>query len=227
MRYDIQKTLLPPLQRRQRQDGYMVLRNHDTSLLRLSTWQGVRLPLQLHAAESIWRWWRSPRLVRHPKIHYLVGKRARLDPILNQLQPARTILFKAHLCMGVPTGCFPFGFSYQNCTRISSLNNSPPHTNSILLWNEFRSSSLCNCLHSSLSPNIFYTLLSNTFSLRSSNGITDEVGPYLTTAHNLRHYRFNGTPSLLMCFIASYRRSFVADIPRASAGIGIPYHDHT
>lgn len=115
----------------------MVLRNRNTSLPRLSTWQWVRLPLQLHGAGSIWRWWRSPRLVRHPTIRYLLGKRARLEPILNQLKLARTILFKAHLCMAVPTGCFPFGFSYQNCTCISPLNDSLPPTtttNYILLF---------------------------------------------------------------------------------------------
>jgi hypothetical protein len=126
MRYDIQKMLLPLLQRRQLQDGYKVLRNHDTSLPRLPAWQGVRLLLQLHGAESIWRW-RSPRLVWHPKIHYLVEKRARATGrYSNQLKLARTILFKAHLCMGVPTGCFLFGFSYQNCTCISPLNDSTP-----------------------------------------------------------------------------------------------------
>ena len=46
--------------------------------------------------------------------------------------------------------------------------------------------------------NILNTLFSNTFSLRSFNYIINEVGPYLTTAHNLRHYMFNGTQSLLM-----------------------------
>ena len=38
-----------------------------------------------------------------------------------------------------------------------------------------------------LPPDILYTLFSNTFSLRSFNCIIDEGGPYLTTAHNLRH----------------------------------------
>jgi len=199
MRYDIQKILLPPLQRRQIQDGYMVLRKHDTSLPRLSTWQGVRLPLHLHWTESIWRWRSSPRLVRHPSIHYLVGKRERLDPTLNQLKLARTILFKAHLCMGVPTGCFPFGFSYQNCTScISPLNDSPPPILTCFGTNfEVPHYAIVSILLFP-SQNILYTLFSNTFSLRSFNCINDEVGPYLTTAHNLPHYRFNGTRSLLM-----------------------------
>jgi hypothetical protein len=60
-----------------------------------------------------------------------------------------------------------------------------------------------------------------------SIALWNEVGPYLITAHKLRHYRFSGTPSLLMYFIVGYFRCFAAYIPRAYAGTGIPYHDHT
>jgi hypothetical protein len=153
MRYYIQKILLPPSQRRQLQDGYMVLRNHDTSVPRLSTWQGVKITTPTSWSRV------NPEMVKvaspcmAPEVS-LPGREASANPILNQLKLARTILFTAHLCVGVPTGCFPFGFSYQNCTCISPLNHSlpsPHNTNTIPLWYEFRSSSLCNCLHSSLS----------------------------------------------------------------------------
>jgi hypothetical protein len=130
--------------------------------------------------------------------------------------------------MGVPTGCFPFGFSYQNCTsRISPLNDSLPHQ----FYSAFTRISKLLIMQLSpfliLSPNILYTLFSKTFSLRSFNWITDEVGPYLTTTNNLRYYRFDGTRCLLTCFIAGYCRCFAAYIPRAHARTGIPYQDHT
>jgi hypothetical protein len=151
MRYDIQTILLPPLQRRQLQDEYIVHRNHDTSLPRLSTWQGVRLPLQTHAAESSWRWWRSPRLVWHQKIHYLVGKRAQLEPILNQLKLARTILLKTIYVWVFQLSTSPLGFPTKIVhASLPWMTHSPPHSPTPI-QSCFRSSSLCNCLHSSLS----------------------------------------------------------------------------
>jgi len=103
--------------------------------------------------------------------------------------------------MGVPTGCFPFGFSYQNCiTCISPLNDSLPHQFYPALIQLSKLLIIQLSPFHFLSPNILYTLFSNTFSLRSFNCIIDEVGPYLTTAHNLRHYRVDGTRSLLMFY---------------------------
>ena len=146
MKHDV----LPPSQRRQLQD--MVPCNHDTSLPLPSTWQEVKLPLQLPCS-TIWWCRRPPRLVWHPRFHYPAGKRAPLDPILNHIKLARTIPFKAHLCMGLTTDSFSLGVSYKKklYMHLSPKWLPPPPNNNILLWYEFRSTSLCNCLHPSLS----------------------------------------------------------------------------
>lgn len=136
MRYDIQKILLSHSKRRQLQDGYMVLRNQHLSTKTVyltGSWIATptscsRVNMEMVKIASPWQ---------YPKFHYLVGKRARLDPILNQLKLARTILFKAHLCMRLPTGCFPFRSSYQNCTCISSLNDSLPSQNLSCFYTNF------------------------------------------------------------------------------------------
>ena len=195
-----------------------------------STWQEVKLPLQLPCS-TIWWCRRPPRLVWHPRFHYPAGKRAPLDPILNHIKLARTIPFKAHLCMGLPTDSFPLGVSYKKklYMHLSPKWLPPPPNNNILLWYEFRSTSLCNCLHPSLSiskysqhpvlQHLQFTFfhLDYRWTWPTFNNCTLPSARTALTA----------LWSLLICFIPGYCNSFTTYTRRTSAGTCIPYHDQT
>jgi hypothetical protein len=130
--------------------------------------QEVRLPLQLSCS------WRSPRLIWHPKFPSWEASATGTYPQPNKL--ARTNRFKTHLCLGLPTSCVPFGFSYKNCT----CHHPHPHPPLIPSCFDTTSKNFIMQFSPSFYLQIFSTMISSTFSLRSFICITDEVGPYLT-----------------------------------------------
>ena len=109
------------------------------------------------------------------------------------------LILSSHLCLGLPSGLIPSGFSTKTLyTPLFSHIHATRPAHLILLdlitWTilggEYRSpsSSLCSFLHSFvtsslLGPNILlYTLFSNTLSLCFSLNVSDQVShPYKTT----------------------------------------------
>jgi hypothetical protein len=78
---------------------------------------------KLREAESF-RSWQSlsqgiPYLLCSPTVHYRVQKGPLLDPILSRSNQVHTLkpylwyvlIISTHLCRGLPSGCFPVGFS--------------------------------------------------------------------------------------------------------------------
>ena len=115
------------------------------------------------------------------------------------------LILSSHLCLGLPSGLFPSGFPTKTpyTPLFSPIHATcPAHLilldliTPTLLGEEYisLSSSLCSFLHfpvtsSLLGPNILNTLFPNTFSLRSSFNVSDQVShPYKTTGKNCSVY---------------------------------------
>ena len=115
--------------------------------------------------------------------------------------PEDVLILSSHLCLGLPSRLFPSGFPTKTlCTPLPSsiCATCPAHLilldfiNRTILGEEYRSlsSSLCNFLHSPVTPsllspnNLLNTLFSNSLSLCSSLYVNDQVSHTTGSYHD-------------------------------------------
>ena len=115
-----------------------------------------------------------PRILWNPKAHYRTHLSLSWANSIQSPQPLPTswrfiLILSSHLRLGLSTGLFPSGFPTKTlCTPLPSSIRTTSHSS----WS--LSSSLCNFLHSPVTPSLLgpnillNTLFSNTLSLCSS-----------------------------------------------------------
>ena len=175
---------------------------------RSSSWEANRFSASQEIPCTLW----------NPKVHYRIHKcqpRALSWATSIQCTPPHPtsrrpiLILSSHLCPGFSSGLFPSGLPYQNPVHASPLPSPiratcPAHLillNFItwtILGEEDRSlsSSLCNFLHSPVTPSLLgpnillNTLFSNSLSLCSSLSVSDQVShPSKTTGKVIVPYR--------------------------------------
>ena len=169
----------------------------------------------------------TPRILRNPKVHYLIHKCPPPVPILSQLDPQptswrSTLILSSYLRLCLPSGLFPSGFSPKTLYTplVSSIRATCPvhlillhFITRTILGEQYRSlsSSLCSFLQSPvpsflLGPNtLLKTLFSNTLSLRSSLNVSDQVShTYNTTGRIIVLYTLSYSNFILVFYKTSF-----------------------